>query len=140
IKLNPSGKKLVYSTLLGGTGADQATGIAIDSSGYVYLTGFTFSGDFPTVSPLQDGNKSGSLFKSIDGGNSWQVSSRGLNETVYNLVIDPKTPSTLYANGYPGVFKSTDSGATWKTSFARPANDFFIIGEMAIDPVNTLNV
>ena len=31
------------------------------------------------------------------------------------LVIDPRTPSTVYAGGSGGVFKSTDSGGEWST-------------------------
>ncbi|MHB8655994.1 MAG: DUF7948 domain-containing protein, partial [Terriglobia bacterium] len=52
-KLNPTGSNLVYSTLLGGTGTDQASGIAVDSSGNSYVTGFTQSSDFPTQAPVQ---------------------------------------------------------------------------------------
>jgi hypothetical protein len=52
-KLGPGGSPVVYSTLLGGSGMDQATGIAVDSSGNAYITGFTQSSDFPTVDPLQ---------------------------------------------------------------------------------------
>ncbi len=32
---------------------------------------------------------------------------------ITSLVLDPSTPSTLYAGTYGGVFRSTDSGATW---------------------------
>jgi hypothetical protein len=52
-KLNASGTALVYSTYLGGSGTDSATGIAIDSSGNAYVSGTTASTDFPTVSALQ---------------------------------------------------------------------------------------
>lgn len=38
---------LVYSTYLGGSGTDQPTGIAVDSSGDVYIAGYTDSTDFP---------------------------------------------------------------------------------------------
>jgi hypothetical protein len=37
---------LEYSTYLGGSGGDQPTGIAVDSTGSVYITGYTNSADF----------------------------------------------------------------------------------------------
>ncbi|MGH8650666.1 MAG: SBBP repeat-containing protein [Gammaproteobacteria bacterium] len=53
-KLNRAGSKLVYSTYLGGTTGDTlGTGIAVDHSGQAYVTGSTFSADFPTQNPLQ---------------------------------------------------------------------------------------
>ena len=38
---------LVYSTYVGGSGDDQASGIAVDSTGSVYLAGYTDSPNFP---------------------------------------------------------------------------------------------
>jgi hypothetical protein len=52
-KLNPTGSQLVYSTYLGKSGADQGTGIAVDSLENAYVTGFTESRDFPTANALQ---------------------------------------------------------------------------------------
>jgi hypothetical protein len=52
-ELNPSGSAIVYSTYLGGSGYDSAMGIAVDSSGDAYVTGVTFSTNFPTMNPLQ---------------------------------------------------------------------------------------
>ena len=46
-KLNPEGSAIVYSTLIGGSGAETAEGIAVDSEGNVFLTGATSSPDFP---------------------------------------------------------------------------------------------
>ncbi len=46
-KLNPEGSGLVYSTYLGGTGADQAKTLGVDGSGNAYIAGFTGSSDFP---------------------------------------------------------------------------------------------
>ena len=55
-KLNATGSALVYSTYLGGSGGDQGYGVAVDPAGNAYVTGFTFSTDFPTVNPIQVSN------------------------------------------------------------------------------------
>ena len=58
--LNPTGTALIYSTLLGGTLDDYACGIAVDSSGNAYATGYTGSANFPhTSGVLQPANAGG---------------------------------------------------------------------------------
>ncbi len=52
-KLNPTGTALVYSTYLGGTGSDSASGIAVDKNFNAYVTGSTSSANFPVVSATQ---------------------------------------------------------------------------------------
>jgi hypothetical protein len=47
-KLSPAGSP-VFSTFLGGTGNDSGAGVAIDSAGNIYVTGTTYSADFPTT-------------------------------------------------------------------------------------------
>src|SRR5258708_37661700 len=48
-----SGEALIYSTYRGGSGFDVGLGIAVDSAGHAYVTGYTESTDFPTKNPLQ---------------------------------------------------------------------------------------
>ncbi|NDQ58321.1 MAG: choice-of-anchor D domain-containing protein [Acidipila sp.] len=48
-EINPSGTALIYSTFLGGSGEDSATGVAVDSKGNIYVSGGTNSMDFPTT-------------------------------------------------------------------------------------------
>ncbi len=48
-KLNSSGSALVYSSFLGGNNADVGYAIAVDSAGNAYVTGYTYSTNFPTT-------------------------------------------------------------------------------------------
>ncbi len=58
-KLKPDGSGLVYSSYLGGKGAEIAFGIGLDASGNAYVAGTSYVGgttnanDFPTVNPFQ---------------------------------------------------------------------------------------
>ncbi len=48
-KINPSGNQILYSTYLGGSANEAASGIAIDSAGNAYITGSTLSTDLPVT-------------------------------------------------------------------------------------------
>lgn len=48
-KLNSTGTKLIYLTLLGGGGVDEPFGIDVDSAGNAYVTGSTTSKNFPVT-------------------------------------------------------------------------------------------
>ena len=71
-KLSANGSALLYSTYLGGSGTDEGASIAVDSSGYAYVTGTTHreSGQtsgpyfvpFPLKESLQDYRGSGDAF------------------------------------------------------------------------------
>ena len=51
--LSADGAAVTTALLLGGSGIDSGTGIALGPDGAVYLTGNTASPDFPTASPAQ---------------------------------------------------------------------------------------
>ena len=70
-ELNSAGNALVYSTYLGGKGADQANSIAVDSGGNAYVTGSTSSGDFPLLN----------AFQALPGGGSTDAFITKLNST-----------------------------------------------------------
>ncbi len=79
-------------------------------------------------------NRERGLFKTTDGGKTWQHVLALDDETgVIDVVLDPKNPDTVYAAAYrvrrdafgggnpeimfgpkAGIYKSTDAGRTWK--------------------------
>jgi photosystem II stability/assembly factor-like uncharacterized protein len=76
------------------------------------------------------------VYKSTDGGSNWSIV--GLAGVHVNaLVIDPATPSTVYAAAdWAGVLKSTDGGATWQQTAPGP----FMTQSLAIDPLNPTTI
>ncbi len=59
-KLNPNGTAFIYSTYLGGSGADNGNAIAIDLSGAAYVTGMAGAGFPVTASGAQQNYGGGS--------------------------------------------------------------------------------
>ncbi len=57
MKLDPTGRNVLYATFLGGRGQDFAGGIAVDAEGSAYVCGATASSDFPTAHRIQNGLK-----------------------------------------------------------------------------------
>ena len=53
-ELDATGSALIFSTLLGGSAAERALSLAVDSSGNSYITGDTYSNDFPATAGAYD--------------------------------------------------------------------------------------
>ncbi len=58
-KLTANGIGLAYSSYLGGSGSDSGADVAVDLRGAAYLTGRTFSPDFPTTPGAYDSTQNG---------------------------------------------------------------------------------
>jgi len=58
-KVNPDGKGIAYSTMIGGTDYDKSLGIAVDKNGAAYITGNTRSADYPTTAGAYQGTYGG---------------------------------------------------------------------------------
>jgi hypothetical protein len=123
-EINPSGSALVYSTYLGGSGGDGGYGIAVDSAGNGYVTGYTNSTDFP-VTPgafqttcgnpsfcenafITEINPSGSalVYSTYLGGSGTDVGQRIAVDSLNNAYVTGWTSSTNFPlmNPLQGVF------------------------------------
>ena len=57
---------------------------------------------------------SGSIWKSEDGGVNWEDISAGIiNNSVYDIAINPKSPEIIYVATGGGLFKTFNGGKTW---------------------------
>jgi photosystem II stability/assembly factor-like uncharacterized protein len=72
-----------------------------------------FSVDPSNSNTLYFTTDAGSLYKSVDGGTSWAVIDKFLYG-INSVFIDPTNPSTIYLGLGNKVYKSFDSGLTWK--------------------------
>jgi hypothetical protein len=90
-KLNPTGTALVYSTYLGGTGYELGYGIAVDAAGNAYVTGTTWSTDFPTAA--------GALQTTYGGGNG--------DAFVAKFAFATQTTTALTTSASPSTYGDT---------------------------------
>ncbi len=94
-KLDPTGRTLLYSTYLSGSGADIASGIALDPGGNAYVTGTTTSTESQTGFPSTVG--------------AYQVSSKSTNQFFFTKVNPNASGSSSvpYSTYFGGSSPST---------------------------------
>jgi hypothetical protein len=105
LKLNAEGSNLVFSTYLGGSGGEAGYTIEIDTSGYVYVSGYTYSNDFPTTPGAYNNTLYGSsndffLSKFNPGGSLIEYSTYfGGEESEYNVHMKIGENGLVYLGG-----------------------------------------
>jgi len=105
-----------------------------------------------TTATLYAGGSSG-VFKTTDGGATWSPLNAGFPLTnglpttpdVTSIVVDPVTPTTVYAGtSFQGVFKTTNGGTSWTASgngLTFPNSPSFVdITALAIDAKSPNNI
>ncbi len=69
---------------------------------------------YATVSTFNNAAGEGHVFRSTDGGATWERRDAGLPDIpAHSVAIDPANPSNVYLGTDLGLFASTDSGASW---------------------------
>ena len=72
------------------------------------------------------------VYKSVDGGTTWNNMGLGASQQIGKVVIDPRSPDVVYVAAQGkyyadsperGVFKTIDGGLTWTKSLAVTADD-----------------
>jgi hypothetical protein len=126
-KINAAGSAILYSTYLGGSSYDFGSGIAVDASGSAYVTGNTYSTNFPgtsssTIQPAHGGggydafvtklNAAGSaiLYSTYLGG-SGSDDGRGIAvDTSGNAYVTGQTLSSNFPGTSTSAIQPTHGG------------------------------
>ncbi len=158
-KFGPGGTNLIYSMYLGGTSVDMGNGIAADTAGLAYVTGYTSSTNFPsTPNAVQSWLAGGEdAFVTVVGTNGTNLVSstylggpgnnRGRRlalDSAANIYVtgattgDPSFPVTPGGLNPGGVFVSGNGGSNWIAS----STGLQSVGvfALAVDPINTNRV
>lgn len=81
------------------------------------------------------------IYKSTDGGENWQLMGLEKSERISKVIIDPKSPNTVYvavvgalwsSSAERGLYKTTDGGKTWSKALYVDENTG--CSDIAIDP------
>lgn len=129
-KLNSTGETLLYSTYLGGSRADTAQAIQLDTSSppNMYLAGYTFSSDFPTVSPIQAtlGGAADAFVTELNGAGTALTFSTFLggtgNDEAFGLALD--SSKNIYITGSTVSSNFPVTTGSFQTALKGPEDAF----------------
>jgi hypothetical protein len=118
-EMNPTGTAEIYSTYLAGSTGEFGVALAMDPTGKIYITGLTFSGDFPTTDGTLPGTIAG--FKqspnptNLNVGTSFiskiDPSISGTNSLVYSSYIGGTGATTLVSDFGNGIAVDANGNA-----------------------------
>lgn len=93
--------------------------------------------------PRNSANAGGGVYRSLDGGRSFEFMGLENTRNIHRVIIHPDNPNTVYVGAQGnawadtedrGVYKTTDGGKTWEKILYN--NTRTGIGEMVMDPNN----
>ena len=130
-KWNASGTGLVYSTYIGGSNRDVALGVAVDTAGNAYVTGFTYSADFPiTPGALRSsfvGDSKAFVLKLSPGGNALLYSTfLGGSGDDYANAIAVDSSGEAHIAGYTSSIDFPATAGAFQTSYGGGSYDGFL--------------
>jgi hypothetical protein len=123
-KINSTGTALVYSTFLGGNNADVGYAITVDSTDNAYVTGYTYSTNFPTTPGAFQttlGGPTGVFVTKVNPTASEMVYSTYLNGSATGTSACAACGSSIAVDAEGSAYVA---GLTWETNFPTTAGAY----------------
>jgi hypothetical protein len=126
VKVNPSGTGLAYATFLGGSDWDRGLSIAVDATGAAYITGWTFSSDFPTTPGAFNRTDKGAFVVKLNplGTGLAYATFLGKLSMGYGIAVD--TSGAAYVTGETGSSEFPTTSGAFDRSYGG-ARDAFVL-------------
>lgn len=118
-KLSADGRNLIYATPLGGsTSTDTAVGIAVDSAGQAYITGYVSSTDFPVSLNAYQSARNGTAYDAF----ITKLSSQG-NAILYSTYFGGSANELVFGiRGLGGAIALDSDGSIYITGSTQSNN------------------
>ena len=140
LAIDPIVKNTIYAATLDGIykSNDEATSwkrIGLDG-----VPSFSIVIDPKNPKVIYVGTLGEGIYKSIDGGMSWENKSQGITDpyeepSVLAIAINPDNTEIIYAGTWNGVFRSNDSGNSWESVGPHQESELRVFS-IQIDPSN----
>jgi uncharacterized protein (TIGR03437 family) len=122
LKIGAAGNQIAYATYLGGDKTDTPNGMAVDSNGAVYVTGYTTSTNFPTRNAYLStfaGASAGYFVAKLNPAGG------GDSDLLYSTFLAPDTRISAIAVGVDGAaYLTGDTGAVLPVTPGAPQPAF----------------
>jgi hypothetical protein len=130
-RVSPVGSSLIYSTYLGGSDIDNGLGVAVDAASGAYVTGRTYSTDFPTENPYQE---------AFAGGNGDAYVAKLLDTSTATVDTSTGTGTAIFTTDSGSISDLTTMATTTCTGWHTFPHGFFSFNIIDITPGSTVSI
>lgn len=147
LAINPKNEEILYCITLGGfyksldrgeswTRYDEGLTMATVNRARIVVDPSNPENIYLSTSYFGAANSAGMLFKSTDGGVTWQRKDAGLNPTIFDVAVNPGATWEVYLNTLTaGTYKSWNGGDSWSELKSGLTDQFGVsIRQGAADP------